>query len=59
MSEQRKFIVLKCHYENHPLEEWISASKPFKTVREARDFIESMERAGNKKGELQIFKKID
>ncbi len=39
---------------------WFSVSQPFKTIREARDFKESMERAG-KAGyqKLLIYKQTD
>lgn len=52
----RKFIVL--NYD--PAEKsWHSASQPFKSVREARDFVESMERSGTVKGKLIIVKQTD
>lgn len=61
MSEEilsgRKFIVLSYDPDDKV---WFSASQPFKTVREARDFKESMERSGTaKKGQLLIFKQAE
>ena len=52
----KKFLVLGYDGQDRF---WVSLSQPFKTIREARDFIESLERSGTPKGQLLIFKQTD